>query len=222
MAKLNLLMANAGNVFSDEDVALISRAVKDAETYLLKELAFNYDVDIVVTPPSQLMRTIPEDGITGRTYNSQLIVIILNKSEAEVTRESVFETICHEMSHSLRWEKLPEYANTLFEGMIMEGLAIALEAKALEDNGISSKQLFLKTMLETTPEMNEVMLANLKHKLADTNYDYETIFYTGDDDLPRWAGYRLGYYFVQQHFKRTGVSITEATTTSYKDFSSKN
>jgi uncharacterized protein YjaZ len=220
MAKLNLLLANAGNNFSEEEVALISRAVKDAEAYLLKELAFDYDVDIVVTPPSQLMRTIPEDGITGRTYNSRLIVIILNKAEAEVTRESLFETICHEMSHSLRWEKMPEYANTLFEGMIMEGLAVALEAKALEDNGISSKQFFLKTMLETTPEMNEAMLTNLKDKLADTNYDYETIFYTGNDDLPRWAGYRLGYYFVQQHLDRTGVSITEATTTSYTDFSS--
>lgn len=220
MAKLNLLLANAGNIFSEEEVALISRAVQDAETYLLKELAFDYDVDIVVAPPSQLMRTIPEDGITGRTYNSRLIVIILNKAEAEVTRESVFETICHEMSHSLRWEKLPEYANTLFEGMIMEGLAVALEEKALEDNGINSKQFFLKTVLETKPEVNEAMLASLKDKLADTNYDYEMMFYTGNDDLPRWAGYRLGYFFVKQHFDRTGVSIAQATTTSYTDFSS--
>lgn len=212
-------MANAGNIFSDEEVALIGEAVKDAETYLLKELAFDYDVDIVVTPPSQLMKTIPEDGITGRTYNSRLIIIILNKEEALVTRESVFETICHEMSHSLRWEKLPEYANSLFEGMILEGLAVALETKALEDNGISSKQFFLKTMLETTPEMNEEILSKLTDKLADTNYDYDEIFYTGNEDLPRWAGYRLGYYFVQQHLERTGVSIAQATTTSYNDFS---
>lgn len=220
MAKLNLLLANAGNVFSDQDVALISRAVDDAETYLLKVLAFDYDVDVVVTPPSQLMRTVPEDGITGRTYNSRLIVIILDNTEAKVTQESVFETICHEMSHSLRWEKLPEYASSLFDGMILEGLAVALEAKSLNDNRIGTKQFFLKTMLETTDETNEAILAKLKNKLADTNYDYETIFYSGNGDLPRWAGYRLGYYFVKQYLDRTGVSIAQATTTSYKDFSS--
>ena len=220
MAKLNLLLANAGNVFSDQDVALISRAVDDAETYLLKVLAFDYDVDVVVTPPSQLMRTVPEDGITGRTYNSRLIVIILDNTKAKVTQESVFETICHEMSHSLRWEKLPEYASSLFDGMILEGLAVALEAKSLNDNRIGTKQFFLKTMLETTDETNEAILAKLKNKLADTNYDYETIFYSGNGDLPRWAGYRLGYYFVKQYLDRTGVSIAQATTTSYKDFSS--
>jgi uncharacterized protein YjaZ len=219
MAKIKLHVANAGDIFSVEEIARMQAAANTAESYLINKIGFEYDVDLIITPPSQLMSTIPEDGITGRTYSSRLIVIVLDKNQAEVSQEAVFETICHEMSHSIRWEKLPEYANTLFEGMILEGLGVALEEKALADNGISSKQFFLQTVLETSPEMIEDTVSKLKNHFDNTNYDYEKIFYTGGEDLPRWAGYRLGYYFVKEHLEKSGISITEATTASYKDFS---
>lgn len=218
MAKFNLLIANAGNYFSDVYVEKIKKAAKDAELYFIKEYDFNYDVDIAVTPPSCLLMTIPEDGIGGRTYSSRLIVIVLNQDEAAITYETVFEMICHEMAHSLRWEKLPEHATTLFDGMIMEGLAVALEEKALNDNGIISYQYFLKTILETSTEINEAALKHLEDMLIDTNYDYETIFFSGDSFLPRWAGYRIGYMIVKRYIKEKNITIKEATLLSHADF----
>lgn len=219
MGKITLHIANAGGAFSDNDLHSITTAAHNAEAYLTETCSFDFNVDIVVTAPSLLMRTVPEDGITGRTYNSRLIVIVLDKSQAEINKSSVFETICHEMSHAIRWEKLPEYANTLFEGMIMEGLAVALEEKVLADNGIAEKQFFLRTVLDTTPTMIEDMIEKLKSSFDDTEYDYEKIFFAGSDTLPRWAGYRLGYHYVQKYLEMNTVSIAEATTVSYKNFS---
>src|SRR5690606_31070835 len=79
MGKINVLIANATHQFSMEDRVIISEAVKDAEIFINESFEFDYDVDVVVTAPSFLMKTIPEDGISGRTYNSRLIVLVINK-----------------------------------------------------------------------------------------------------------------------------------------------
>lgn len=44
------------------------------------------------------------------------------------------------------------------------------------------------------------MIAVLKDRFEDKSYDYNKIFFTGDDVLPRWAGYRLGYLFCETIF----------------------
>lgn len=220
MGKINVLIANATHQFSMEDRVIISEAVKDAEIFINESFEFDYDVDVVVTAPSFLMKTIPEDGISGRTYNSRLIVLVINKEEKILTANAIFEIICHEMSHSLRWEKLPEYSDNLFKGMILEGLAIALEQKAIEARG-GEKQFFLERMLETTEDEYKKMVNELESSFSKTSYDYEGIFYTGNETLPRWAGYRLGYYFVQQYLKKTNRSIEQATLDSYTKFTFK-
>ncbi len=38
------------------------------------------------------------------------------------------------------------------------------------------------------------------------------------DELPRWAGYSLGYYFVKEYLERTGKKIEEAFFDKYADF----
>lgn len=220
MGKINVLIANATHQFSTEDRVIISEAVKDAEIFINDSFEFDYDVDVVVTAPSFLMKTIPEDGISGRTYNSRLIVLVINKEEKNLTANAIFEIICHEMSHSLRWEKLPEYSDNLFKGMILEGLAIALEQEAIEARG-GERQFFLERMLETTEEEYKKMINELESSFSKTSYDYEAIFYTGNEVLPRWAGYRLGYYFVQQYLKKTNRTIEQATLDSYTKFTFK-
>lgn len=222
MGKINLLIANSSEAFTDEDISTIEKASSAANEFISKNFEFNYDVDVVITAPSYLINTIPEDGITGRTYTSRLIIIVINKKQSEITEDAIFETICHEMSHSIRWEYVPEYANTLFEGMILEGLAIALEEKAMTDTKRSSKQFFLKTIIETPPEIMKSLVSSLQKDFNKADYDYETIFYTGNRSLPRWAGYRLGYYFVINYLKQNNKSIEAATLASYKKFKQKN
>src|SRR5690606_26242264 len=137
-------------------------------------------------------------------YNSRLIIIVLDKTQAAITKSTIYETICHEMSHSLRWEKLPEYSDNLFKGMILEGLATVLDEKALAEKGGDTLQFYLKTVRNTSKAEYTKMITALKDSFENKSYDYETIFYAGNETLPRWAGYRLGYYYVKKYLERTG------------------
>lgn len=220
MAKINLTVTNASNAFSEAEIEIIRAATVAAEQYLSKNFSFDYNVDVIVAPPSLLMATIPEDGITGRTYSSRLLVLVIDKQQAEIKEDIVFEIICHEMSHSTRWEKVPEFANTLFKNMILEGLAVVLEEKALADTGRKNKQFFLSTVQNTDQMTIDEIIDSLKPQFDSEQYDYERLFFWGDESLPRWAAYRLGYYFVKKYMQENGISIEEATLLSYKKFSS--
>ena len=106
----------------------------------------------------------------------------------------------------------------MFDGMILEGLAVVLEEEAMVKTGRQDKQFFLKEMQKTPQAEIDKMIAVLKDKFEGKVYDYNKIFFTGDDILPRWAGYRLGYYFVKQYLRQTDQNIVQATLASYKDF----
>lgn len=218
MGKINLLVANASGAFTDEDIGIFESAAKAAEEYADKSLGFDYEVDFVVTAPSLLEKTIPEDGISGKTYSSRLIVLVINKEESKITEDKVFETICHELSHSLRWEKLSEYADTLFKNLIMEGLAIALETKAMKDTNRDNLQYFLKEMHLVTEDEIRAIEKELESTYDQSNYNYYEIFFSGSDKLPRWAGYKLGYYLVKNNLETTKRDIAEANIASYSSF----
>ena len=219
MGKLNTHIANANDKFTNDEIKAIKNAIASAEKFINKHFAFDYDVDIVVTTPSFLMSTIPEDGISGRTYNSQLIILVLDSHERPISENLVFETVCHEMSHSLRWEKLPEYSKTLFDGAILEGLAIVLEEAAIDERGSEEKQFFLKEMQNTDQGTIDGIITQLKDMFSSEQYDYDTVFYTGDSKIPRWSGYRLGYYYVKKYLNKKDATISEATLASYSEFS---
>lgn len=219
MGKINLLVANASQNFTDIELGIFQTATTKAEKFVADSFAFDYDVDLIIATPSFLLPTIPEDGISGRTYHSRMIIVVIDKEQRTISEDIIFETICHEMSHSLRWEKLPEYSKTLFDGMILEGLAIVLEEKAMEVSGRRDGQFFLKEMKSVTQVEIDQMIAKLNAHFGDEQYDYDTVFYTGNDTLPRWAGYKLGYYFVRKHLEKTDQTIEQATLASYREFS---
>jgi len=200
-------------------VLFFRRAAKQAETFVSSAFAhFDYEVDIIVTTPSFLLPTIAEDGVSGRTYHSRLIILSIDKQQHAINEDFVFETICHELSHSLRWEKVPEYAETLFDGMILEGLAVVLEEAAMAATQRPTTQYFLNTMQKTSIEEINSMIATLKDTFNSMDYDYTRVFFTGDNTLPRWAGYRLGYYFVKQYLEKTNRTIVQATEDQYQTF----
>ena len=219
MSKIHIHIANANQIFTNAEITIFKNATQKAEGFISATFTqFDYEVDVIIATSSLILPTIAEDGIAGKTLHSRLIILSLDKNQHEISESFIFETICHEMSHSLRWEKLPEYAETMFDGMILEGLAVALEEEAMIKTGRQDKQFFLKEIQETPRAEIDKMITVLKDKFEDKIYDYDKIFFTGDDILPRWAGYRLGYYFVKQYLRQTDQDIVQATLASYKDF----
>ena len=105
---------------------------------------------------------------------------------------------------------------TLFDNLIFEGLACVLETEFIKNK--AEKSLFIKTILERSDEQNKEILALIHNELDSDNYNYNEIFFNGNDKLPRWSGYSLGYYLVKNYLKKTNKTIKEAFADKYDDF----
>ena len=211
MSRINLLLTTAnGNLSNSKE--LIKKAVKKAEEHTFPRLNIDWDIDVVVT--DKIPMTIPENGAGGYTFSADYIRILINEKVA--TEDIVAESVVHEFCHAARWGKNDEYMKSLFDGLIFEGIAVYFEAQFAEK--LKNKQLFIKTILEYSDDENEKILEELRGQLESNNYDYNTVFFNGNDKLPRWAGYSLGYYLVKKYLEKTGKKIEDAFADKYEDF----
>ena len=212
MNKVNLLLTEAnGNLSGSKE--MIMSAVKAAYEYVFSKLKVDWDVDLLVT--NRLYDIIiPEDGVGGRTRTSDIIEFAINEEKA--TENLISEMVAHELCHAARWGKNDEWINSLFDGMISEGIATYLEAEFVKDR--KEKTVFIKTILERTDDENEKILEELRNQLDSNYYDYDTIFFNGNDKLPRWSGYSLGYYLVKKYLEKTNKKIEDAFADKYAEF----
>lgn len=209
-----MLLTTANGNLSDQS-EMIARAVKTAEEYVFPKLKVDWDIDLLVT--NRLYDIlIPEDGVGGRTRTSDFIEFAINEEKA--TENLISEMVAHELCHAARWGKNDEWINSLFDGIISEGVATYFEAEFVKNR--EEKTIFIKTVLERTNEENEKILESLREQLNSNYYDYDTIFFNGNEKLPRWAGYSLGYYLVKKYLERTGKKIEDAFSDKYTDFRS--
>ena len=188
MGKVNILLTKAnGNLSDEEDV--VKKAVKVAEEYVFPRFKVDWDIDLLVT--NRLYDIlIPEDGVGGRTRTSDFIEFAIREEKA--TENLISEMIAHELCHAARWGKNDEWINSLFDGLINEGIATFFEAEFIKDR--DEKTVFIKTILERTDKENEIILDEIREQIDSNQYDYNTIFFNGGDRLPRWAP-ALGWLF---------------------------
>ena len=212
MSKINVLLANSAGEFNETQIDIIN-AIKEVERYVFSKLKIDWDIDVVLTANAYSL-IIPEDGVGGYTYASNFIVSALDLKSMSIPRFK--EMLVHELCHAARWGKNDEWMNTLFDGMISEGVATYFGTEFAKNN--SEKQFFTRAMLERSDEENERILNELRGNLDDKNYDYNTIFFTGNDKMPRWSGYSLGYYLVKKYLEKTHKTIEEAFADKYEDF----
>ena len=208
MSKISI---SFGSNFQNKE--MIESAIEAAEQYVFEHLKITWDVELRVSDEPR-ENLILEDGVGGRTITSSLIEFVINEKVA--TENSIFEMVSHELCHAARWGYNAEWMNTLFDGIISEGIATYFEWEIMKERG--EKTFFITTITERSDDENEKILESLKEQLDSKEYDYNTIFFNGNDELPRWAGYSLGYYFVKKYLDKTGKSIEEAYTDKYADF----
>ena len=211
MNKVNILLTEAnGNLSNKKE--MIENAIKMAEEYAFLKLNIDWDIDVLVT--NRIPMIIPENGAGGYTFSADFIRI--NIDDKKATENLISENVVHELCHAARWGKNDEWIKSLFDGLIFEGLACVLEAEFVKDR--SEKSLFIKTILERTDDENKKILEKLCDQLNSKCYDYDTIFFNGNNELPYWSGYSLGYCLVKKYLKKTNKKIEEAFADKYADF----
>jgi hypothetical protein len=191
---------------------MIKSAVKTAEEHVFPKLKIDWDIDVLVT--NRIPMIIPENGAGGYTFTADFFRIIIDDKKA--TDNLISENIVHELCHAARWGKNDEWIKSLFDCLIFEGLACVLEVEFVIDK--TEKSLFIKTILERTDDENKKILALLQDKLDSNEYNYDEIFFNGNDKLPRWAGYSVGYYLVEKYLEKTNKKIEDAVADKYADF----
>lgn len=159
------------------------------------EAAFNVlphrgrlQIEVQVDPA----RVIPEIGVGGFTdpATGDVSVWIRPTPLREELTRWIPATLAHELHHASRVRTGPGYGITLGEAMVSEGLADHFEA-----------ELFPATPLQpwddAFPDEQEPALWQLAERDLSTpgGYDHEEWFF-GAGELPRWAGYTLGYKIV--------------------------
>ena len=158
---------------------------------------------------------IPEDGVGGRTRTADFIEFAVNQEKA--TENLISEMLVHELCHAARWGKNNEWMMTsLFDGIISEGIATYFEAEFIKNR--NERTVFIQTILKRPDEENEKILDQVRDRLDSNEYDYNAIFFTGNNKLPRWSGYSLGFYLVKKYLEKTGKTIEEAFADKYVDF----
>lgn len=212
MNKINILLTEANGNLSNEK-SMVFEAVKKAEEYVFPKLGINWDIDILVT---NRMRDIliPEDGVGGRARTSDFIEFAIDEKKA--TKAIISEMLVHELCHAARWGKNDEWISSLFDGVISEGIATYFEAEYVKNR--EEKTTFIKTIIKRTNEENKTILSELRDRLNSNSYNYDEIFFNGNERLPRWAGYSLGHYLVKKYLEETGKTIEEAVADKYADF----
>lgn len=212
MNKVNILLTEAnGNLSSSRE--MIMNAIKTAEKYVFPKLKIDWDIDLLVTNRLHDI-IIPEDGVGGRTRTSDFIEFAIN--EERTTENLISEVVVHELCHAARWGKNDEWTQSLFDGLLFEGIACVLEDEFVKNS--PEKTLFIKTILERSDEENRKILEELRDQLDSNCYDYDTIFFNGNDKLPRWSGYSLGYYLAKKYLEKTNKRIEDAFADKYADF----
>ena len=212
MNKINILLTGAnGNLSNKKE--MIEKTVKVAEEYVFPKLKIDWDIDVLVTNRLYDL-LIPEDGVGGLTITADFIEFAVNQEKA--TEYLISEMLVHELCHAARWGKNNERITSLFDGIISEGIATYFEAEFIKNR--NERTIFIKTILGRSDEENEKILDQLRDRLDSNEYDYNAIFFTGNNKLPRWSSYSLGFYLVKKYLDKTGKTIEEAFADKNVDF----
>jgi len=206
-------MLTEANGNLSKEKRMINDAIRAVEERVFQKLQIDWDVDLLVTNRLRDI-IIPEDGVGGRAISSDFAELAIDEGRA--TENLISEILAHELCHAARWGKNDEWASSLLDNIICEGIATYFEAKYAANR--EERTVFIKTVLSRSDDENMQILKRLQDQLGLSSYNYNDIFFDGNNKLPRWSGYSLGYYLVKKYLEITGKKIEDAFADEYGVF----
>lgn len=139
---------------------------------------------------------IPEIGLGGRTNGTEEVVIAVDPEFADLDRtisEALFPLLAHELHHIARHREAGFSAN-LFEAMVMEGLAdhFSIEVAGGDPPPWS---------VALTSEELEVWIEEAEEDWLAGPYNHDAWFFGASSEIPRWAGYSIGFDLVERYLE---------------------
>jgi uncharacterized protein YjaZ len=158
-------------------------------------------VNIIIWPNPNAV--ISETGEGGETWSSEVCFVYIDQTRSEEELQNIITTqipgtIYHELNHIARWNKLGKnigFHTDLSKSIISEGLASVFHAEKCDNVNIPWTTYTQKEIVELLD-----IYQNRNQKL-DMKYNHGEWFY-GEGELPRWIGYKVGFYIVDAFRKK--------------------
>lgn len=191
---LSIYIIKSDEVKDEAVLKSVKSTVRRHATRAMKSL--NISKPVCITVYFNAAWTIQSTGETGYTPTGDWIQITLDVTAKKFPVSTVIEkrlpaTIYHEMCHIKRWHTTG-FGSKFPEELVSEGLACAYE---MEQFNHDIKPLFIASSSEID-KLLEIVASNSDR--IKNHYSYYDWFTTGDKDIPRWLGYKLGYYIVSE------------------------
>ncbi|MBU6388586.1 hypothetical protein KGQ72_01790 [Patescibacteria group bacterium] len=160
-------------------------------------------VDVVIDDNGS--SAIPETGVGGFAPSAHLLYIHINPEFKDIEQRlgsEIRSTLTHELHHCACWAARG-YGKTLLEALISEGLADHFD---IEVNGGEPK---LWSVAISSVELAR-LLDKAKSEFGNDSYDHAAWFFgSKEKDIPRWAGYSLGFSLVDDYLKKNNKKASE-------------
>lgn len=186
--------------------------VLESEIINLRKV-YNFDKFFNITIYNMPHMTIPDQGCGGYTPSAEWMQLLVDEENKIFGTEEFLthlkNTLVHEFNHTVRWSH-PSYGYTLIESIISEGIATAFEKDYLKmdvDWGHYTQENIVR-FFEIIKEVG-------KDGLEQTGDHSAYIF--GNESIPKFFGYRLGTYIIDEFRKNNpNLSWEEITKMSHE------
>lgn len=186
----------------DEVITMVKKYVEFATENLSIEKPF----DITIYP--NYTWTAGVEGVDGEAFSGGLLQLRLDlRNElfkiSDLLGDPLKVTICHECNHIARWQSVG-YGTSLLEATVSEGLATSYEKQVCGSYPIKHGDYSnIEELLQFYRERNTE---------EDERYNHGEWFFGKNEKYPKWLGYRVGTYIVEEVLKNNpSFLLTEIT-----------
>lgn len=147
-----------------------------------------------------------ETGLGGYCPNELLVFIAidpLNPALGKSWPEVLPSTVAHELHHASRYRG-PGYGWTLRESIVSEGLATAYEL------GVTGRMPPHGLRYSDARDQHDLEFWWQKARENFDRTDQHPRWFFGEQDVPRWMGYRLGLEASRRYCTAHGTTAREA------------
>ena len=135
---------------------------------------------------------IPEIGMGGFNPNPNEVIIAIDAAYESIDSSlevNLIPQLAHEIHHAKRRRSVG-YGNTLLEAMVSEGLA---DHFSIELVGIDPPPWSVALQNQALQEWTQKASISWN----EPSYDHDSWFYGTGTNIPRWAGYAIGFELVR-------------------------